>query len=515
MKYMKKMLSLLLALALVMSLGITAFAAEPGEDDPVVTVQTGTITINNAYQVVSYDVYRILDLVSYDKDAGAYLYRPASDEWAAWIDDTNAGGKYLAYENGLVTMRAGATAADLAAAAIAYAEQTPAITPVATEPAVTNAEGDARRTVTFENLPLGYYLVKSGAGVVCSLDTNAPDVNITEKNNIPEIIKKVLDQSGNTQEQISEFIGKEVTFLSRITFYAGTYNLVYEDKMDPGLTFVDGSIQVYYTPMADGDLVDPENYEIKTGSDKDNPESDFEIHFDDEFVAQFTSSTQLTIVYKAVVNENAEIAPDANTNAGRVTFGREGKTTWDTADVLTYKFGIAKTNTNDAIIEGAGFALYAAIGPLDSNHQHTTVRIPVVKITPEGAVDGYNYYRPATPEEIAAGGEGYVGDTIEAGVAIIVGIRSGVTLYLEETVVPEGYSGIEGLIHVNALTGNNEPVVVNGVYQSGGVDVENKTGTVLPSTGGMGTTLFYVFGGLMVAAAVVLLMTKKRMGSET
>ena len=100
---------------------------------------------------------------------------------------------------------------------------------------------------------------------------------------------------------------------------------------------------------------------------------------------------------------------------------------------------------------------------------------------------------------------------VKNGQVRVVGFDNG-TYYLEETVTPDGYNQLGARQKFIISDGNLDATFNGDIFSTGsGVHVVNKSGTMLPETGGIGTTLFYVGGGLMVAVAVVLLITKKRM----
>ncbi len=506
---MKKIVSVLMALVMVLSLSVSAFATSGTNDN------TGSITVDKAITGFTYGIYQILKLDSYDTNINSYIYS-ATDAWKSWVENPDAGGKYLVTnENGTVKWNGTATEASAAAftkEAIAYAKATSTITPVATKTKTTDDT-----VVKFEDLNLGYWLVDSSAGAVCSIDTVMPNTVIEEKNLIPPLDKKVQDKDGNWQESISSRIGKTETFATKVTVYAGTQNLVYHDKMDTTLDYTKGSVLVYKTPMSDGvQLVQGQDYTVNEApishKDKDGNEvtCTFEVAFTESFLNSITQATDITIVYKGVLNDTAIIAGAGNVNNAMLTFGDDGYTGWDPAIVYTYQFGIVKTDISNHILEGAEFELYYSANGDD--------KIDLVKDEPSYTgftpVSGVTYYRPATDAEKAA--EGYVSPKIEAGKACVWGIRSGVAMYLEETKAPDGYNPLSERHHITALQdANNIPTFTDeGLYDRGGVEVENLAGAQLPQTGGVGTTLFYVIGGVLFVGAAVVLITKKRMSSE-
>ena len=160
MKYIKRTLALLLAVVLVLALSISAFAVDTN----------GSIKVDNAVVNKTYTLYRIFDLDSHNTDYSAINYK-VSAKWANFFVTGAEGLNYVTIDDmGYVTWKDGANAADFAAAAIAYA----------TANGIAN-DGQQKATssiVEFTNLPLGYYLVQSDLGALCSLDTTMPNVTI-------------------------------------------------------------------------------------------------------------------------------------------------------------------------------------------------------------------------------------------------------------------------------------------------------------------------------------------------
>ena len=218
---MKKTMSVLLALVLLLALSVPAMA-----------IGGGTITINNAVVGQTYTIYRILELESYNATTKAYSYKATTD-WDAFV---KAHSTYFDVDaQGYVTWKAAtddATAAEFAKLARAYAaDANNNVTAQGT------ANADSKK-VTFNNLELGYYLVDSTLGTLCSLDTTNPTVTIEEKNAKPSNVKTVEEDSNHKYgEKNDADIGQTVNFKSTITAQAGAENYVFHDKMSGGLTF--------------------------------------------------------------------------------------------------------------------------------------------------------------------------------------------------------------------------------------------------------------------------------------
>ncbi len=471
MKRTKRIASVLLALVMALSLITTAFAA--GEN--------GSITIDNAVVGQTYTIYQILDLESYNKDSGAYAYKAT----AAWRDFINGADVKSVYVNvdaqGYVTWVKDADVVAFAKLAQKYA-------------ADHNIDNQGAKTansttVEFTNLDLGYYLVDSTLGTICSLDTTNPSVTIKEKNSQPTVDKQVRENSNGTWGDTNDAnIGDTVNFKTTINVVDGQpKNYVLHDKMSNGLTFDAGSVEV---KIGDRTLTLGSDYTLIT-----NPKDGctFEIEFKENVLKP---NDVVIVTYSATLNEKAVIYPEPNTNETKLVYGEGSETTWDKTKTFTYQFDLVKTKTDNTVLNGAEFKLY------DAKTEGNEIAL---------IDEGNGVYRVATAAEKAA--EGFVSATIKAGKVTIKGLDSG-TYYLEETKAPAGYNVLAERVEVKIDHANLTATVEGGTYVSGGVQVINQTGAELPSTGGIGTTIFYVVGGLLVVAAGVLLVTRKRMSKS-
>lgn len=496
MKRMKELLTLFVALVMALALALPTFAVQQGE------LTGGRITIKNALPGKTYTIYQILYLESYNAKSGAYAYK-ANSAWESWLKDADGGAQYVSIDSqGYVTWRENADPAAFAKAALSYAK-TPGnqIGYDDQKEAPAAKEGEQYSTVTFENLRLGYYLVDTTAGSLCSLDTTNPSVEMKEKNEIPSVDKEVQEGSdGPWGKQNTAQIGDTVNFRTTITIKRGAQNYVLHDEMSEGLTLVDSSIKVLDSK---GQPLDKGYYtvSISTSTSPLSDGCDFHITFTQDYLDTIASDTTVTVTYSAVLNGNAEISTDPNTNMTYLGYGDDHKTTWDETKTYTFKFDIVKTKSDHKLLGGAEFELYDA--------ETKGNKIPLVD-------EGNGVYRVATKKE--ANVEGFESAVIEAtnGRATVTGLDANTTYWLEETKAPAGYNKLDGRVMVKIENGNLITTMEGDIWASGdgGVQITNETGSELPSTGGMGTTLFYIGGGVLVVLAVALLVVKKRRGEE-
>lgn len=478
---MKKIISLILALMLMASLSVTAFAAE-----------TGSITINGVSDATTYEIYKILDLESYDVVAGAYSYK-ANSAWAAFFATDEAKAYMVTDADGYVTWATAEdddTKATFAKLALAYAKAN-SIAPVK------SSENDGEFVVAdgkgvFSGLDLGYYLVDSTMGALCGLTTTNPNASINVKNGIPTIDKQVKEDSTNQWGATNTAdIGQTVEYHVTINVHAGAENYVLHDVMENGLTFKNISKIQHVIPSVETHEMDEKYYEVKTGASVVTDGCTFEVHFTKEMCDKLETNDKIIVTYEAMLNRNATIAGNGNDNTAWLTFGEGGVSNKDTVTTYTYGFDVIKTNSQNMLIDGAQFKIYDAA--TDGNE------VAVVLMD-----DGVTYRR-------ARADESGVAIVVKDGRVRVVGFDNG-TYYLEETEAPDGYNKLTARQRFIISDGNLDATFNGEIYSTGsGVHVVNKTGSMLPETGGMGTVLFIIFGTIVVLGAGVLLVTKKRM----
>ena len=505
MKYVRKSLALLLALLLVLALGGTAFAEG-----------TNSITVENAVKDQTYKLYKMLDLEVDDK-LTAYSYT-VNSAWAAFFQaddpdtaDIDETGKGLTYVNidaqGYVTWKENADVAAFAKDAEEFAENKTAL-----QTHTATADGD----FTFSNLEAGYYLVTSTLGTKAIVGTTPgnPNPAIQEKNEVPTNEKLVEEDSkvvtGDAWGKTNDAdIGQTVNFKSVITAQVGAENYVFHDIMSDGLTLDKTSIKVDGTAVTDEDGKDlaGDNYTVSYPTGEGADGCTFEIAFAQSYLDTINQATTITVTYSAVLNENAVIAGEGNPNTSQLSYGvADGTTstpsgttppsetttyTWD-MDVLKYA-----NNDETKVLKDAQFVLLNS-----AKDKVATVANGKLTgwVTVPAAVNGTITWPANTVLTTDANGKIEI-DGLDAD-----------TYYLREVKAPAGYNKQKDDTTV-VITG---ATTVEGklTYSTVVAKVNNQSGTELPSTGGMGTTIFYVLGSILVVGAAVLLVTRKRMSTK-
>lgn len=380
-------------------------------------------------------------------------------------------------------------------------------------------------TVTHSNsakVAPGYYLFKDTTATAENevyITEVVGDVIIKAKNsNVPGFEKKLKDKNDTTDNDFGDWqdvadhdIGDAIPFKLEGTVPADyteytSYYFAFHDEEEAGLTFNSNSVKVYVD-----DTEIKTGFEVKTSNFAQGEDCTFEVIFNDlKQISEVHAGSVIRVEYTSTLNPNAVIGGNGNLNKAQLEYSNnprdtssKDKTVWDNVVVFTYQVVVnkyANSVEENNKLPGAEFTLTKKL------KDGTTKDIAVAK-----SKDGVQF--------------------------IFKGLDDG-EYTLTETVTPKGYNTIDPITFnvsanheinwdgtgdrntlLESLTGN--PVTgkitfaknanVNGSLVT---DIINKSGTVLPSTGGMGTTVFYVVGGGLMAVAVVLLVTKKRMENK-
>ena len=494
-KAMKKLMAALLAVAMVCAMAIPAFAAGGAG----ATTGEGKITINNAVIGHTYKIYRILNL-QYNDTAKSFRYEK-NDKWGAFVEDQTT---YLSVDSktGVVTW-ANSDNADNGTAIKALAVAAGQYVKDKEDAGLTadDSKVAASSTVIFDNLPLGWYLVVSDltSDAICSIDTTAKQVTIKEKNGVPTVTKEVEYASGSWGQGNDGNVGDTVNFQTTINVTDGDpTNYVLHDQMSKGLTFKENSIAV----KVNDTLIT--NYTVEyTNTDK----CTFEISFPN---GTLHTNDTVVVTYSATINNDAVVGTTGNENETWLKYGDNGETTHGKTKTYTWSFNIFKyftdSNNDMQYLADVEFVLY--------RKDNTANKTEYAQFNSNNKLTGWT----------EAENEATKLKTNATSTVAVEGLDAG-TYFLKEITTPGGFNGLTSDVEVkidsscNTLSGATYTVQYKmdneedftGAGDEKIVPIENKRGTTLPGTGGIGTTIFYVVGGGLMVAAAILLITKKRM----
>lgn len=493
---MKKYSSILFVLFTILALSTVAFAAG-----------SGSITVENATIGEDYAGYRIFD-ATYADGAVSYTIK-TTDPWYSLVSASSSPftltqvGATNTYN---VSRKSAASDSDI----IAWlkAQTLPSTPSLANITATTT-------NVSWSNVPYGYYLITSSLDSLVTVTNVNKNVTIIDKNQNPgwedpdpedpntEQGKNVSSDGTTYGKTNTSSIGDTVYF--KINAFVPKYNkdmqvyqYIFTDTLDPGLTYNANSLSL---KIGNTTMVSPGDYTVSVNGQV------ITVTLKVYDITNYPTDAKMEINFTAMVNEDAvydnkntvsmtwkEFDPteDPGENPGDPNYPTDpgtGDTPPDSkTDTYVYGFNLQKyagSISEANKLTGAEFKLYDA---LTGGNE-----IPVVWDATLGG------YRVALSTE--------TGVAIPAGTAKIFGLAAG-TYYLEETKAPDGYNPLTARQAVEISAGNS-----TSGYLTNEVAVINLTGTVLPETGGIGTTIFYVVGSLLMGGAVILMVTRKRMSA--
>ena len=478
MKHARKLASLLLALVMVFALAVTAFASET-----VTPPTTGSITVDNPRAGQEYKAYKIFDVV-YDAAKKHYSYTIKGT--SEWFETVNAYAK-IANSGLTLTLVKGTTTYVVtttgAFSAPPFADALKADVNGKTGRTLSVADGKA--TVT--DLDLGYYFVASSTGALCNLTTTNPNANIHDKTDMP--FEKTADQ---TDVEVGQIVNYTIT--GKVPDYTGFKEYIYKitDEMTDGLTFnndvkvmVGSEDKTNDCTVTYNAAIDPQTFTVSIPV----------------LTEKYAFGAKIEVTYTATVNKNAIAV--ISTNQAKLTYGTTYTTTPTVVNVYTSKIVIDKyeKGDNETKLEGAEFVLCRKA-------PNNEPQVTAFRNDSQNTIKLQYYKQDETTKAVS-----WVDDidaatkvtTDKSGAAFFEGLADG-TYHLVETKAPAGY---------NRMTEAKEVTVAGSTTDSKTLsikaEVANSAGTLLPSTGGVGTTVFYVLGAVLVLGAVVLLVTKKRM----
>ena len=486
MKTMKKMLALVTTLAMVLTMvaatGLTAFAADDG-----------SIKIQNTVKDSTYNVYKVFDATYSGKNV-AYSYDGSNATFLAALQADDSPFNCVAATSGgySITVKENVQDSQILDFIKGQVGNFGA--------AVATLTGNGE-TQTVNDLAYGYYFITTTTGTLVTIDNALKDVTVIDKNEVippPDKAEKVANgtwvgEKTNETAETTGNVGDTVNY--KVT---GSFKRYQGEDVVTKITFTD-TMTAGLTPNKDVVIkINGETVSVTPTYSNNDRTWTAEITTatinatDGTITFNYPTPSTYEITYSAVINEDAVVAnPDSNTFTLKYNDKPGGN---DTTEVVSYQITLEKVDKDKTKLAGAKFKLYDA--KTEGNE------IPVVLVTSNNDPAGYgtkdstvdNVYRHAKTGE--TGVEMVTGKT---GNIIVQGLANG-TYYFEETEAPEGF---------NKLTERTDATTISNANAT--IEVENNAGTELPSTGGIGTTIFYVLGSLLVVGCGIVLVSRKRM----
>ncbi|MCI9003997.1 MAG: isopeptide-forming domain-containing fimbrial protein [Lachnospiraceae bacterium] len=574
MKRIKKIASLLLAMVMVFAMSVTAFATEntPANANTVTKDQAiFNISIENEKAGYTYEAYQIF---SGDLLVEGETKTLSNIVWGEGVDEAKANAAFSGQTAREVAEGLSGKAAD-SDEAKAFAEKIAGC--LSTTKATADAPTDGKYTmnnlkpgyylVQNSKVPTGE---NSEAAFTRYIMQVVGNISMAPKSDVPTVDKKILDPDEVDTNEAS--IGDDVNYKIPATLPSNyddfkTYYLRFEDTMSKGLTFKEGTLTV---KKGDVDITD--YFGKKVTKNADGTTSIIVAIKDLKALANieapetpvtFEPGDVITIYYTAVLNTDAVIAGEGNKNDVKLVYSNDpnhsGEPTTTPPDkpeepeepdhptgetpkkeVVTYttELAILKTNENGAILQGAEFTITGNGVKVSlvtkeefvsdengayyklANGSYTTIA-PVTELEDKNNEADYDLEAGmfdlvrtiVTAEEPTKAVA-----TIDAdGRVTFTGLGKG-TYTIEETVVPDGYNKADNITFTVDFDAENKTFSADNVNLGSNNTLEttivNKKGSLLPSTGGIGTTIFYVVGGILVIGAGILLVTKRRMKAQ-
>lgn len=510
MKRLKKWTAMVLAVILMMSMSVAAMAADGGNQ----------IIISSTSEKHVYKAYQIFD--GSLSDDGATL---TDITWGSGIDTEKTVNRktFLQALQAANTGRYGSceTAADVAKALSSVTDNSDGVKEFAEIAAdyLTDTSGTgtfSEGTYTISGLDDGYYLVNDQGSNLAEneayssyiVQTAGANTTIASKHDIPTSQKKIKDINDSTEPQYTDWqdsadydIGDSIPFQLTATLpdnYSeyDTYSMTFHDTEADGLDFKEDTVEVYV-----GESPTPIDSDLYNIQENTADKCTFEITIPDvKKIPDVTDSSVIRVEYESVLTEKAVIGSAGNRNTMYLTYSNNpygdgiGTTPADTVIVFTYQTIINKRNEKNETLNGATFTLEKEIKGETGNSWE--------KI-----------------EELTG---------TDTSVFTFTGLDDG-NYRLTETKAPDGYNTMEpvlftvmathdtdtdsdGVHNLSELTGNVEDGVIqftsNVIDGSLTADIQNLPGSILPGTGGRGTTVFYIVGIALVAGAAAIITVR-------
>ena len=452
MKKMRKIFALLIAMVMVLGMSTMVFAAG-----------TGSITITppdgvDTTQTITYKIYKVFDA---DGNGSAISYKLVSGK-------TTAPAGFTVDTAGNVTYAGTAGATELTQADIdAIAAYVANDDPVAT---VTSTGGAA---AVAENLPNGYYYITTTTGTVVTIDSTNPSAQVEDKNIVPGVDKTITGASSMDEDGKKALaqVGTVVDYKAEITVGKGQKGYVFKDTMGTGLTYVANSLTV-------AGMTADTDYTLEVSG------QNITVTFKDDAIKGLAQDSKITVTYQATVTSDA-LTVNAAKNTATISYGNNSEFTSEPSETEVYnaKFTVTKKDGNNQPLADAGFVI--------KNADNRYYKLDNGVVTWVDTIDAADEHK----------------SDAQGAVPAFTGLADGTYTLIEKT-VPAGYN----------KAADSTFTIAKGDYTTTNLEqtatVTNNSGEELPSTGGIGTTIFYIIGAILVIGAGVVLVTRRRMNVQ-
>ena len=533
---MKKVFAAAAAIATVFGLAATTVATANAADGATLTVSTA----DAKFVGKTVNAYKMFSATVGGEGANKAVSYTLTDTWKPFFMDSTASGLNGATDanvndkaNEYVSELAGDNLVAFATKASNWA-QTQAKNITADKTATVSAGAtNGNYTATFTGLDYGYYVVAVPGATLANtsgqyatlVSVDSTNVNANIKGSLPTVDKKV-QVNGNGADTADAKIGDTLTFTLTSTIpdmsAYDTYTFNFKDTLSKGLTY--GDITSVTVEGVDAPLVKDTDYTVTTTPAAAGNTLLTVGMTDFKNKQQTNAGKKITVTYTATLNENAVVGGAGNVNSATIQYSNDpsstgtGESEPDKVRVFTYGFTVDKytgDNYNDAAtrLAGAEFTLTA---------KGDTSAIKFVQVNAGSATEDA-VYRVAKADETA--GTTTTITTPANGKVVFQGLKNG-EYTLTETKAPAGYNKLASAIGVK-VNGSNDGTdttnaTVNITYNNdnndttydqtasnGVIPVQNKSGAILPGTGGMGTIAFTVIGVLVIALGVAWTLKPK------
>lgn len=545
MKFTKRMATILMALAMMLCLTVPAFAAEPAAQAKLIVsgdqLKGKTVHATKMFTASWVDSNNdgkidAKDKLSYTLDTaweGLFWANGMSTETTCPTDSIDVSAKEGATLNEkavayLSAMTADSTELNTFAAKAAKYKTAKNINDTKT------ATGGEDNTATFEELLPGYYLVQPDKGSTSATrKTDAMLVNVPSdkaatlqlKSEYPSVEKKVDTDKTESSAQIGQKVNFTLTSKVPDMSEFDTYYFAFKDTMSKGLTFDENSVEV---TIGEQKLTKVTDFTVTTTNDDTTGVTNITIeilNMKTDGNAKYTAGADIKVTYSATLNKDAVVGNTGNKNEAKVEYQNgpkqddHGTSNPSTTTTRTYPVKVQKhafeNNDQNSFLAGAKFALSTSktvptfTKGEDGSYTLDKADTNVVRLVGTDAT-----YRVAEKDE--DGAVTYF-TTVDTSATIINGLKAG-TYYLHEIEAPEGYNKLTAPVKVTITETTGKDGKVTGVTYTvndgtasddSNVKIDNKTGSMLPSTGGMGTIGLTALGVGVVALGVLAPKKKK------